>query len=64
MPLRRVQAALAMQGLAVTPSTLLEILRRAAVWLRPEYKRILQKIRNADVVYTDETGLKVDGSQH
>ena len=64
LPLRKVGAALQRQGLTVTPSTVLEILRRTAVWLRPEYERILQRIRTADVVYTDETGLKVDGRQH
>jgi len=64
LPLRKVQAALERQGLTVTPSTVLEILRRTAVWLRPKYERILQRIRTADVVYTDETGLKVDGRQH
>jgi len=64
LPLRKVQATLERQRLTVTPSTVLEILRRAAVWLRPEYERILQRIRTADVVYTDETGLKVDGRQH
>jgi transposase-like protein len=64
LPLRKVQAALERQGLKVTPSTVLEILRRTAVWLRPEYERILQRIRDADVVYTDETGLKVDGKKH
>ena len=31
----------------VTPSTVLEIPRRTAVWLRPEYERILRRIRNA-----------------
>ena len=64
LPLRKAQAALERRGLRVTPSTVLEILRRAAVWLRPEYERILKRIRKADVVYTDETGLKVDGGQH
>ena len=39
LPLRKVQAALERQGLTVTPSTVLEILRRAAMWLRPEYER-------------------------
>jgi len=28
--------------------------------LRPEYERILKRVRKADVVYADETGLKVD----
>jgi len=64
LPLRKVQAALERQGLTVTPSTVLEILRRAAMWLRPEYEGVLQRIRATDVVYTDETGLKVDGGQY
>jgi len=64
LPLRKVQAALERQGLTVTPSTVLEILRRVAEWLRPEYHGIQQKIRSAEVVYTDETGIKVDGRQH
>jgi len=64
LPLRKAQAALERRGLRVTPSTVLEILRRAAVWLRPEYERILKRIREADVVYTDETGLRVDGEKH
>jgi len=64
LPLRKVQAALERHGLTVTPSTVLEILRRAAMWLRPEYERIIQRMRTADVVYTDETGLKVDGRQY
>ena len=64
LPLRKAQAALERQGLTVTPSTVLEILRRAAMWLRPEYEKILQRIRTADVVYADETGFKVDGRQY
>ena len=48
LPLRKVQAVLEMQGLKVTPSTVLEILRRTAVWLRPECERILKRIRKAD----------------
>jgi transposase len=64
LPLRKVQVALERQDLTVTPSTVLEILRRATMWLRPEYERILQRVRTADVVYTDETGLKVDGRQY
>jgi transposase len=64
LPLRKVQTALERQNLTVTPSTVLEVLRRASTWLRPEYERILQRIRAADVVYTDETGIKVDGRQY
>jgi transposase-like protein len=51
-------------GLRVTPATVLDITRRVAWWLRPEYTRILQRIRSAPVVYVDETGAKVDGARH
>ena len=47
----------------MTPSTVLEILWRTAKWIRPEYDNILERVRAADVVYTDETGLKVGGRQ-
>ena len=51
-------------GLRVTPATVLDITRRVSDWLRPEYERILRRIRAADVVYVDETGAKVDGARH
>ena len=51
-------------GLQVTPATVLDITRRVCDWLRPEYERILRRIRAADVVYVDETGAKVDGALH
>ena len=51
-------------GLRVTPATVMDITRRVCDWLRPEYERILRRIRAADVVYVDETGAKVDGILH
>ena len=51
-------------GLRVTPATVLDITRRVSDWLRPEYERILRRIRAADVVYVDETGAKMDGALH
>jgi transposase len=51
-------------GLEVSPATVLGILHRVARWLRPEYIRVLMRIRSAGVVYVDETGLKVDGVGH
>jgi transposase len=51
-------------GLSVTPATVLDITRRVAWWLRPEYTRILRRIRSAPVVYMDETGARVDGRRH
>ena len=51
-------------GLRVTPATALDLTRRVCGWLRPEYERVLRRIRDADVVYVDETGAKVDGALH
>ena len=51
-------------GLSITPATTFDITRRVSEWLRPEYMRILQRIRSAPVVYVDETGVKVDGVLH
>jgi len=65
LPHRKVSEALERTyGLRVTPATVLDITRRVSGWLRPEYMRILQRIRAADVVYVDETGAKVDGALH
>ena len=51
-------------GLSITPATAFDITRRVSGWLRPEYMRILRRIRSAPVVYVDETGVKVDGVLH
>jgi len=51
-------------GLSITPATAFDITRRVSEWLRPEYMRIHHRIRSADVVYVDETGVKVDGVLH
>jgi len=65
LPLQKVGEAIERQyGLSITPATVLDITRRVADWLRPEYEKVLQRIRSAEVVYTDETGIKVDGRQH
>jgi len=62
LPHRKVAEALARQyGLVLAPATILDIGRRVSVWLEPTYEEILQKIRQAPIVYVDETGEKVDG---
>jgi transposase len=48
-------------GLKVTPATVLDVTRRVAWWLWPEYTRILRRIRASPVVYVDETSVRVDG---
>jgi hypothetical protein len=42
----------------------LDVTRRVGGWLRPEYMRILQRIRSAEVVYVDEKGVRVDSVRH
>ena len=51
-------------GLQVTPATVLDVTRRVAWWLLPEYNRILRRIRASPVVYVDETGFRVDGRRY
>jgi len=65
LPHRKVSEALERTyGLQVAPATVLDITRRVAWWLRPEYTRILERIRSAPVVYVDETGARMDGRRH
>ena len=65
LPHRKVAEAMERTyGLSVTPATVLDITRRVAWWLQPEYNRILQRIRSAPVVYVDETGVRVDGRRY
>jgi len=65
LPLQKIVEALERQhGLTVASATVLDMTRRVADWLRPEYEAVQERIRSADVVYTDETGEKVDGEKH
>jgi transposase len=65
LPHRKVSEALERTyGLTVTPATVLNITSRVADWLRPEYLAVRDRIRVSPVVYTDETGEKVDGTRH
>lgn len=64
LPLRKIRAVLKRQGLDVTGTTVLELLWRTSKWLRPEYKKILAQVRASQVVYTDQTGIRVDGEQN
>jgi len=64
VPLRKIQVVLQRNGLTITPASILDIHRRVSEWLRPEYEKIHQKVVGAEVVYGDETGIKVDGEQY
>jgi transposase len=65
LPLKKVCETLnRTYGLSVTPPTVFDITRRVSDWLRPEYEEIRRRVSNASVVYTDETGEKVDGKKY
>ena len=64
LPLRRITKVFNRQGLDLTQATALDLLHRTARWLRPEYDTILAQVRMSDVVYTDQTPLKVDGKPY
>ncbi len=56
LPLRKIQQALARRyGLTLTPATALEIEGRVRGVLLPEFEKIKERIRNAEVVHCDET---------
>jgi len=62
LPLEKIGPAFERFGFDVSAPTALEFLWRTCNWLRPEYERILADIRRSKVVYTDQTGIKVDGA--
>jgi len=62
LPLSKIGAAFERSGLEISSPTVLELLWRTSNWLRPEYGRVLEEIRASPVVYTDQTGIKVDGA--
>ena len=64
LPLERVGKVLSRQGLDITEATVLELLDRVSLWLGPDYEKMLALVRLAGVVYTDQTGMKVDGVQY
>jgi transposase len=65
LPHRKIQNALKRQyGLDICPATILDLTRRAADSIRSEYELILNRIRDAMVLYVDETSIKVQGRKH
>jgi len=50
--------------LKISPATILDLTRRAADAIQPEYDAILRKIRRASILYVDETGIHVQGEKH
>jgi len=65
LPHRKIHDAMRrLYGLKICPATILDLTRRAADAVRPEYDAILSKIRDAPILYVDETGIHVQGEKH
>jgi transposase len=65
LPHRKIQSALnRMHGLKISPATIFDLTRRAAEAVQPDYDAILNKIRDAPILYVDETGIHVQGEKH
>jgi transposase len=65
LPHRKIQDALErLYGLKISPATIFDLTRRAADAVRSEYNVILSKIRDAQILYVDETSMHVQGEKH
>ncbi|KXA92233.1 hypothetical protein AKJ64_03680 [candidate division MSBL1 archaeon SCGC-AAA259E17] len=65
IPYRKVSDLFEWQyNLEVSPASVLDFVRRTSDWLQPEYEKIWERVQNSDVLYVDETGMKVNGEQH
>jgi transposase len=59
LPIYRLEKELARKGVPVARSTMNELLHRASTLLEPVWKRLLDVIRQRDVVLADETRLRI-----
>ncbi|VVB68015.1 Transposase IS66 family protein [uncultured archaeon] len=50
-----------MHGLNISPATILDLTRRAADAVQSQYDAILNRIRDAQILYVDETSIDVQG---
>jgi transposase len=65
LPHRKIQNALMrLHGLNICPATILDLTRRAADAVQPQYDAILERIRDAPILYVDETSIHVQGKKH
>ena len=63
-PFRRVADTLVRQyGLTITPASVLDLTRRASDKLSADYEEIRKRIRNAKMIYVDETSIDVGGGK-
>jgi transposase len=65
LPHRKIQEALKRQfGLEISPGAIFDFTRRTSDSVVGVYNTILERIRITDIVYIDETGIKVDGKNY
>lgn len=65
LPFRKIQATLQRQfGLNVSPGAIFDFTRRVSDAVQSEYEFILSRIRGSKIVYIDETGAKVEGTNY
>jgi transposase len=65
LPHRKIRDTLKrVYGLIISPATILDLTRRAADAVQSEYNAILNRVRNAQVLYVDETSIDVQGKNH
>jgi transposase len=65
LPHRKIKDTLRrIYGLNVSPATILDPTRRAADAVQSQYDSILYRIRNASILYIDETSIDVQGRKH
>ena len=65
LPHRKIKDTLKrIYGLNVSPATILDLTRRAADAVQSQYDSILDRIRNASILYIDETSIDVQGIKH
>ena len=64
LPHRKIHdAMMRLYRLKISPAAILDLTRRAAGAIQPEYDAILRKIRRAPILYVDETGIHVQGEK-
>jgi len=65
LPHRKIRDTLRrVYGLNISPATILDLTRRAADAVQSQYDSILNRIRDASVLYVDETSIDVQGKKH
>jgi transposase len=50
-----------LHGITISPGTILDLTRRAADAVRPQYEAILNRVRGSHILYVDETSIRVGG---